>query len=100
MHTVHVAKQTSDGTAGEQAVAASGVNFHSTLASKRLGSSANRSAGCDHVVHDGDRFSIHVQIFGLVDDGVSVDSRFLKVGKLTADLLSHAGRSVDGAFVG
>ena len=100
VHTVHVPEQTSDGTAGEQAVAASSVNLNGSLTSEGFSCSTDGSARGDHVVDDGHGFSSDVEVFCLMNDGVSIDSSFFKVRKLAADQLRYARRTVDGALVG
>jgi hypothetical protein len=77
VNTVHIPKQASDGASCEKTMAARSVNLNGPLASERLSCSTDGSTGGDHVVNDGHRLPVHIQILGLVDDGVSINSCFL-----------------------
>ena len=97
---VDVPQEAGNGPAGEQAVTACGVHLYGPLTPQGFCCPADGPTRGDHVINDGDGFSRHIQIFGFVRDGVSINSGFFEVGKFATDLFSHARSSVNGPFVG
>jgi hypothetical protein len=80
-------------------VGAGGVDSCCTLSAERVTRPTDRSAGTDHVVDDGDDFTVDIEVFWCVFNGVSIDSSLFEVAEFATHQICYLGGASDCAFV-
>ena len=99
MNSVNVTKKSCNGSSSTESVRTGRMNLQCALIAKCFRSTADGTARCDHVVNNGYPFSCNVQVLGFVNNGVSIDSGFLEIGKFTVNLVGDLRGSSNGSFV-